>query len=100
MPSLKGNNLPALVPKRTCSTHTPRRTGAASLHKEDEREVGEEDPWLTSSTHSSRMTPITDQTELHCTAESGGAAAADSDDSDDIIVSPSRPLRSREVLIL
>lgn len=41
-----------------------------------------------------------DQTELHCTAESGGAAAIDSDDSDDIIVSPSRPLRSREVLIL
>ncbi|CAB1441900.1 unnamed protein product [Pleuronectes platessa] len=32
--------------------------------------------------------------------ESGGAAAVDSDDSDDIIVSPSRPLRSREVLML
>lgn len=41
-----------------------------------------------------------DQTELCCTAESTGAAAVDSDDSDDIIVSPSRPLRSREVLIL
>ncbi len=45
------------------------------------------------------ITPA-DQTELHGSVESGGAAAADSDDSDDIIVSPSRPLRSREVLIL
>lgn len=41
-----------------------------------------------------------DQTELHCTSEYEAAAAVDSDDSDDIIVSPSRPLRSREVLIL
>lgn len=44
--------------------------------------------------------PPADQSELHGTAESGAAAAADSDDSDDIIVSPSRPLRSREVLLL
>uniref|UniRef100_H2UME7 IQ domain-containing protein E n=1 Tax=Takifugu rubripes TaxID=31033 RepID=H2UME7_TAKRU len=42
----------------------------------------------------------TDQMELRTTAESSGAAALDSDDSDDIIVSPSRPLRSREVLML
>ncbi|XP_035515204.1 IQ domain-containing protein E isoform X1 [Morone saxatilis] len=98
-PSLMANNLPMLVPRRARSTHTPSRTGAASFHKDDEKQ-GEEDPWLTSNTHSSRMTPITDQTELHCTAESGGTAAVDSDDSDDIIVSPSRPLRSREVLIL
>lgn len=43
-----------------------------------------------------------DQTELHCTPEAGAVAAVDSDDSDDIIVSPSRPLRSlkSEVLIM
>lgn len=43
---------------------------------------------------------LLDQMELGCAAESSGAAAIDSDDSDDIIVSPSRPLRSREVLML
>ncbi|XP_070780262.1 IQ domain-containing protein E [Enoplosus armatus] len=100
VPSLMGNNLPTLVPRRARSTDMPSRTDAASLHKDDEKQGEEEDPWLVSSTHSSRMTPTTDQTELHCTAESGAAAAVDSDDSDDIIVSPSRPLRSREVLIL
>ncbi|XP_073319912.1 IQ domain-containing protein E [Pagrus major] len=100
VPSLMGSNLPALVPRRTRSTHTPGRTGAASLHKDDEKQAEEEEPWLDSNTHTSRMTPKTDQTELRCTAESAGAAAVDSDDSDDIIVSPSRPLRSREVLIL
>ncbi|XP_044046585.1 IQ domain-containing protein E isoform X2 [Siniperca chuatsi] len=97
VPSLMGNNLPTLVPRRARSAHTPSRTGAASLHKDDEKQGEEEDP---GSWNSSRMTPTTDQTELHCTAESGGAAAIDSDDSDDIIVSPSRPLRSREILIL
>lgn len=100
VPSLMGNNLPTLVPRRPRSTHTPSRTDAASPHKDDKKQTEEEDPWLVSSTHSSRMTPTTDQTELHYTSESGGVAAADSDDSDDIIVSPSRPLRSREVLIL
>ncbi|XP_070683993.1 IQ domain-containing protein E [Pempheris klunzingeri] len=99
VPSLMGNNMPTLVPRRARSTHAPSRTGAASFHIDDEKQGKEEDPWLVSGTHSSRVTPTTDQTELHCTAESGGAAAADSDDSDDIIVSPSRPLRSREVLI-
>ncbi|XP_076583788.1 IQ domain-containing protein E [Chaetodon auriga] len=100
VPSLMGNSLPTLVPRRARSTHTASRTGAASVHKEEEKQGEEEDIWLVSGTHSSRVTPSTDQTELHCTAESGGAAAVDSDDSDDIIVSPSRPLRSREVLIL
>lgn len=50
-------------------------------------------------THNPCVSPA-GQTELHCTGESGGATAVDSDDSDDIIVSPSRPLRSREVLLL
>lgn len=45
-------------------------------------------------------THLLDQMELRCTSESSGATAFDSDDSDDIIVSPSRPLRSREVLML
>uniref|UniRef100_A0A4W6FFW4 IQ motif containing E n=1 Tax=Lates calcarifer TaxID=8187 RepID=A0A4W6FFW4_LATCA len=96
VPSLVGNSLPMLVPR----THsTTSRTDAASVHNEEKKQ-GDEDSWPVSSTHASRLTPTTDQTELHCTAESGGAAAIDSDDSDDIIVSPSRPLRSREVLIL
>ncbi|XP_034043333.1 IQ domain-containing protein E [Thalassophryne amazonica] len=42
----------------------------------------------------------TAHTELIHTAESGGGAASDSDDSDDIIVSPSCPLRSREERML
>ncbi|XP_035491984.2 IQ domain-containing protein E isoform X2 [Scophthalmus maximus] len=93
VPSPVGNSL---VTRRTRST--PGRTGAASP-RDDATNHGDEDgdPWPVSSTPASRMTPTTDQTKLLCTAESGGA---DSDDSDDIIVSPSRPLRSREVLIL
>uniref|UniRef100_UPI0037E73EA9 IQ domain-containing protein E n=1 Tax=Semicossyphus pulcher TaxID=241346 RepID=UPI0037E73EA9 len=100
VPSQSGNSVPPLVPRRARSTHTPSRTDAASLHKGDKRQAEEEDPWLVSSTHSSRKTPTADKTELHRTAESGDAAAVDSDDSDDIIVSPTRPMRSREVLLL
>nr|XP_019958639.1 PREDICTED: IQ domain-containing protein E [Paralichthys olivaceus]XP_019958640.1 PREDICTED: IQ domain-containing protein E [Paralichthys olivaceus] len=95
VPSPVGNRLPTLVPRRPRSI--PSRTGAASLRDDETKPGEEEDSWPVSSIHASRMTPTT---ELHCTAESGGAAAVDSDDSDDIIVSPSRPLRSREVLIL
>ncbi|KAK5865552.1 hypothetical protein PBY51_019816 [Eleginops maclovinus] len=91
VPSPMGNNLPTLVPRKARSTLKTSRTGAASPHERSEKQ--EEDPWL-SSTPSSRMTP---PTELHFPAES---AAVDSDDSDDIIVSPSRPMRSREVLML
>ncbi|XP_040891091.1 IQ domain-containing protein E isoform X2 [Toxotes jaculatrix] len=98
VPSPTGNSFPTLVPRRARST--PSKTGAASLHTDEKKQGDEEEPQPVSSTHASGMTPTTDQTELHCTAESGGAAAVDSDDSDDIIVSPSRPLRSREVLIL
>ncbi|XP_041839908.1 IQ domain-containing protein E isoform X2 [Melanotaenia boesemani] len=55
-------------------------------------------PRGTGLTHSPTRTS---QTEIPSTPEfDGDAAAADSDDSDDIIVSPSRPLRSREVLML
>ncbi|XP_054460638.1 IQ domain-containing protein E isoform X2 [Anoplopoma fimbria] len=88
-----GNNVPTPVPRRARSTHTPSTTDGG-------KQGEEEDHWLVSSTQPSRMTPATDQTKLHYRAESGGAAEVDSDDSDDIIVSPSRPLRSREVLML
>ncbi|KAM7009231.1 IQ domain-containing protein E isoform 2-T2 [Tautogolabrus adspersus] len=89
VPSLPGRDLPILVPRRARSAHKPSRTG-------EEKHGEAEDPWMDSS----KKTPKTVQTELHCTTESGGAAAGDSDDSDDIIVSPSRPMRSREVLLL
>ncbi|XP_062242925.1 IQ domain-containing protein E [Platichthys flesus] len=95
VPSPVGNRLPTLVPRRPRSI--PGRTGAASRHDDEARPGDEEDSLLVSNIHASRTTPTT---ELHFTAESGGAAAVDSDDSDDIIVSPSRPLRSREVLML
>ncbi|XP_040000712.1 IQ domain-containing protein E isoform X2 [Xiphias gladius] len=98
VPSPVGNSLPTPVPRRARST--PSRTGAASLHNDEKKQGDEEDPEPVSGTQASRMTPTKEQTELHCTAESGAAAAVDSDDSDDIIVSPSRPLRSREVFIL
>uniref|UniRef100_A0A8C2W8G2 IQ domain-containing protein E n=2 Tax=Cyclopterus lumpus TaxID=8103 RepID=A0A8C2W8G2_CYCLU len=63
--------------------------------------MGNNVPTLAARRARSTHTPsTTDQTELRCTAESGGAAGVESDDSDDIIVSPSRPLRSREVFIL
>ncbi|XP_041640378.1 IQ domain-containing protein E isoform X2 [Cheilinus undulatus] len=99
VPPLMGNDLPRLVPRRARSAHKPSRAGDASLSKGDEKQGDTEDPLLVFSTDSSRKTPITDQTELHCTTESGGATAGDSDDSDDIIVSPSRPMRRREVLL-
>ncbi|CAJ1054025.1 IQ domain-containing protein E isoform X2 [Xyrichtys novacula] len=98
-PSMTGKDFPAPVPRRARSAHKQSRTGAASLHKEDEKQGEEEDPRLGSGTNSFKKKTTTDQSELHFTPESDGAAAADSDDSDDIIVSPSRPMRSREVLL-
>ncbi|XP_071765465.2 IQ domain-containing protein E [Centroberyx gerrardi] len=99
VPSPLGN-LPTLAPRRAPSTYTPSRTGPVSLHSNDEKEGEEEDPWPGSSTHSSRIKLTPAQMELHHPADSGGATAVDSDDSDDIIVSPSRPLRTREDIIL
>ncbi|XP_026158478.1 IQ domain-containing protein E isoform X2 [Mastacembelus armatus] len=92
VPYPMGNSLTTLVPRRANSTHTPIRIGAPSLHNTKKKQENEGDPWHVSSTHA--LPPTTDQ------MESGGAAAVDSDDSDDIIVSPSRPMRNREVLIL
>ncbi|XP_023122554.2 IQ domain-containing protein E [Amphiprion ocellaris] len=100
VPSSMENNLPTLASRRARLAHTHGRTDAASLSYDGEKEDVQEDPWPVSGTYSPKMAPAKAQMELHSTAEFGGAAAVDSDDSDDIIVSPSHPLRSREVLIL
>ncbi|KAL6111000.1 iqce [Pungitius sinensis] len=88
LPSPLGNDVPKPVKRRARSTNPQSTTDGG-------QQAEEEDPWLVSSTRPSRTTPPSDQTELHCTAE-----RVDSDDSDDIIVSPSRPRRGREVFIL
>ncbi|TNN43650.1 IQ domain-containing protein E [Liparis tanakae] len=94
VPSLMGNEEPTLSARRAPSTHTASTTDGGKKGQE-------EDPWLSSSSHSSRMTPPTGQPEPRRTAASAAAAGPGSDDSDDdIIVSPSRPLRSREVFVL
>uniref|UniRef100_H3CS54 IQ motif containing E n=1 Tax=Tetraodon nigroviridis TaxID=99883 RepID=H3CS54_TETNG len=68
---------------------SPVPRGARSAHPSARTDDEEEEPGLSSSANPSR----TDSK----TASPLPAAAVDSDDSDDIIVSPSRPLRSREV---
>lgn len=40
------------------------RQGAASLHRDSENQGEEEEPWLASGTHSSRMTPKTGSREM------------------------------------
>uniref|UniRef100_A0A667WX92 IQ motif containing E n=1 Tax=Myripristis murdjan TaxID=586833 RepID=A0A667WX92_9TELE len=97
---LATKSLPTVTPRTASTTYTPCRTSPASLHSNDEKESEEEDPWPVSNTHSSRVKLAPAQTELHCPDDSRGATAVDSDDSDDIIVSPSRPLRARENIIL
>ncbi|KAM4603761.1 IQ domain-containing protein E [Polymixia lowei] len=58
-------------------------------------------PTLAPRRTTSTYTPSgTAQMELHRPPDSGAAAANDSDDSDDIIMSPSRPLRTRETMLL
>ncbi|XP_029996979.1 IQ domain-containing protein E isoform X2 [Sphaeramia orbicularis] len=95
VPPAVGERLP--TPRRLHSTHTPSRTGAAKGHNVLEKQDEEDTPVPVSSTKS-RRTP-TGETVLRYPTESG-AADVDSDDSDDIIVSPSRPPRRREVLLL
>ncbi|CAN9510573.1 unnamed protein product [Ophioblennius macclurei] len=85
--------------RKTRSAHSTE-TGVASSSNDGEEEGPQENLNMVSSAFESATTPTKGQTELRCTDERGEAAAVDSDDSDDIIVSPSRPLRSREVLIL
>ncbi|KAM4584526.1 IQ domain-containing protein E isoform 2-T2 [Odontesthes bonariensis] len=86
-------------PRKAGLAPNPGETCVASLCNDAEEETGQ-DLWLISQTHDSRMTNTKAQTKLGSTAEFDRDAAVDSDDSDGIIVSPSRPLRSREVLML
>ncbi|XP_028260690.1 IQ domain-containing protein E [Parambassis ranga] len=92
VPSPVEHNLPTPVPRRARLAQAPSKTDAACLSEDGEKEAAREDPWPVSG-----MAPSKD---LPDTAETDEATAVDSDDSDDIIVSPSRPLRSREVLLL
>ncbi|XP_076004133.1 IQ domain-containing protein E [Genypterus blacodes] len=89
-------NIPTPAPRRAPATSTPSKSPAL-LHSD-----GGKDPWSGSATHPSRVKPTSAQMEPGSTAECGAAAVHSdaSDDSDDIIVSPSHPLRSREGLIL
>ncbi|XP_043971106.1 IQ domain-containing protein E isoform X1 [Gambusia affinis] len=91
VPSPTENCPPALVPGRAGFTDSPRRKGSASLSKNAEKE---EDLHSVSSRQQAQA-----QQELHFSAEVDADAVVESDDSDDIVVSPSRPLRNREVLM-
>ncbi|KAM6939474.1 IQ domain-containing protein E [Xenentodon cancila] len=95
-PSLMENN----PPRRAGHTPSPSGTGTASLSYDAEQEDEKEVVCLVSSTCVSRMTHAQAQTEFQSTAKFDADAAVNSDDSDDVIVSPSRPLRKREVLLI
>ncbi|XP_037327835.2 IQ domain-containing protein E isoform X2 [Pungitius pungitius] len=86
LPSPLGNDVPTPVKRRARSTHPQSTTDGG-------RQAEEEDPGLVSSTRPSRTTPPT-------VGEAHSTERVDSDDSDDIIVSPSRARRGREVFIL
>ncbi|XP_035993319.1 IQ domain-containing protein E isoform X3 [Fundulus heteroclitus] len=94
VPSPAENYAPAPAPGRAGLTDAPSRKGSASLSKNAKNE---ENLHPDSSTHVSSRSHTQAQRELRSTAE---LDAGESDDSDDIVVSPSRPLRSREALIL
>uniref|UniRef100_A0A1A8MPN9 IQ motif containing E n=1 Tax=Nothobranchius pienaari TaxID=704102 RepID=A0A1A8MPN9_9TELE len=93
------NSLP-LVPERPVLTHS-HSAGSASQSFDTAKDHTQEVLWPTYSTTNSRIshtqTHGTTQRERRSTSEFD--AAVQSDDSDDIIVSPSRPMRSREVLM-
>ncbi|XP_075869794.1 IQ domain-containing protein E isoform X2 [Nelusetta ayraudi] len=85
------------VSNRARSAQPASRTG---LHQDSKKQWKAEHPRLTSIINSSRTSPkASEQTKLQSVDEPGRAAGVDSDDSDDVIVSPSRPVRRREVLI-
>ncbi|XP_014911587.1 IQ domain-containing protein E isoform X4 [Poecilia latipinna] len=91
VPSPAENCPPALVPGRAGLTDSPRSKGSASLSKNAEKE---EDHHPVSSRQQAQA-----QQELLFSAEVDADAGVESDDSDEIVVSPSRPLRNREVLM-
>ncbi|XP_008402709.1 IQ domain-containing protein E isoform X2 [Poecilia reticulata] len=90
VPSPAENCPPALVPGRAGLTDSPRSKGSASLSKNAEKE---EDHHPVANRQQAQA-----QQELF-SAEVDADAVVESDDSDDIVVSPSRPLRNREVLM-
>uniref|UniRef100_A0A1A8HBA0 IQ motif containing E n=1 Tax=Nothobranchius korthausae TaxID=1143690 RepID=A0A1A8HBA0_9TELE len=93
------NSLP-LVPERPVLTHS-HSAGSASQSFDTEKDHNQKDLWPAHRTINSRIshtqTHGTTQRERRSTSKFD--AAVQSDDSDDIIVSPSRPMRSREVLM-
>ncbi|XP_034149996.1 IQ domain-containing protein E isoform X2 [Esox lucius] len=107
----------ALMPERSvCSTPPPsvpipssRRASLTHTHitpaslcsdedvEEDVTMLSEEDTWSVSNTPTNRRRLTPAQVELHPPPDSEAAEVVDSEDSDDdIIVSPSRPMRRRE----
>ncbi|XP_061576045.1 IQ domain-containing protein E isoform X2 [Cololabis saira] len=98
-PSLMEND----PPKRAGLTPSPSGTGAESLSYDADKQDEHEDVCLVSNTCVSRMThtpaPLL-QPKPQSTAELDADSTVNSDDSDDIIVSPSRPHRRREVIML
>ncbi|XP_027872093.1 IQ domain-containing protein E isoform X1 [Xiphophorus couchianus] len=91
VPSPTENCPPAPVPGSAGLTDSPRRKGSASLSKNTEKD---EDLHPVSCRQQAQA-----QQELLFSAEVDADAVVESDDSDDIVVSPSRPLRNREVLM-
>ncbi|XP_037545752.1 IQ domain-containing protein E [Nematolebias whitei] len=92
VPSPAENIQPTLVSRRAGLTLTHRGTEYLNAEKDPKQDLR---PASTTSVSRTSHTPA--QRELHSSADADADVADESDDSDDIIVSPSRPLRSREV---
>ncbi|XP_047220180.1 IQ domain-containing protein E isoform X2 [Girardinichthys multiradiatus] len=97
VPSPAENYPLALVPRGADLPDAPSRKGSMYLSKNGQKE---EDLDPISITDVSSRSHTQAHGKLRSTAEFDADAAVGSDDSDDIIVSPSRPLRSRETLML
>nr|XP_004569073.2 IQ domain-containing protein E [Maylandia zebra] len=91
VPSLMENNFPTLAPRGSALPHPPSKKDAASLSDDGEEEGVKKNTRPASNISASRKTLTKAQSESRDIDED---AAFYSDDSDDIIVSPSRPSRS------
>lgn len=91
VPSLMENNFPTLAPRGSALPHPPSKKDAASLSDDGEEEGLKKKTRPASNISASRKTLAKAQSES-CDIDED--AAFYSDDSDDIIVSPSRPSRS------
>uniref|UniRef100_A0A669DJW4 IQ domain-containing protein E n=1 Tax=Oreochromis niloticus TaxID=8128 RepID=A0A669DJW4_ORENI len=91
VPSLMENNFPTLAPRGSALPHPPSKKHAASLSDDGEEEGLKKKTRPASNISASRKTLTKAQSES-CDIDED--AAFYSDDSDDIIVSPSRPSRS------